>query len=113
MPICSRLPCGSTGVRVLQEEIAVTARVDVPVLTTGESGTEKTRAAHTTHADSHRNYLPIVEINSSDVSDAILKKDRLVSTHRTPTFWRRSELHFFKVGIAIVLDGLGELSQKG
>lgn len=101
----------SSAMQTLSEKIAVVAPTEATILINGESGTGKELVARAIHQHSHRNKLPMIEVNCAALPDTLLESELFGHTIGAFTGAVQSRKGRFQQahGSSMLLDEIGEM----
>jgi DNA-binding NtrC family response regulator/tetratricopeptide (TPR) repeat protein len=106
---------GSSAITVrLREELAHLAKVDVPVLIVGETGTGKELAARALHESGPRSSLPFIAVNCGAISDNLLESELFGHERGAFTGAGGARKGIFEEAAdgAVFLDEIGEIPPR-
>ncbi len=98
----------------LRRTVSHFARMDVPVMITGETGTGKDLIAHAIHEESDRRERPFVAVNCASISESLLESELFGHEKGAFTGASTSRRGLFEEAAAgcIFLDEIGEISPR-
>lgn len=98
----------------LRRTVAHFARMDVPVMITGETGTGKDLIAHAIHEESDRRDKPFVAVNCASISESLLESELFGHEKGAFTGASSSRRGLFEEASdgCVFLDEIGEISPR-